>query len=82
MIPHMKSVEALIALWPAPSMATFARDCDVEWMTAHQWRRRRHVPPEYWVQIVASAKARKIKGVSIERLAAISAQRTRKREAA
>jgi len=63
-------------------MTTFSRDCGVEWMTAYQWRRRRHVPPEYWSQIVASAKARKIKGVSIECLAAISAQRARKREAA
>jgi hypothetical protein len=78
----MKSVKDLIALWPAPSMATFARDCDVEWMTAHQWRRRKHVPPEYWSRIVANAKARRIKGVSLQALAAISAQRTRKREAA
>lgn len=78
----MKSVNDLIARWPTPSMATFARDVGVEWMTAHQWRRRRHVPPEYWAQIVACAKARRIKGVSIEALADITAQRSRKREAA
>jgi hypothetical protein len=79
MIIAMKSVKDLIALWPAPSMSTFARDCDVEWMTAHQWRRRGSIPPEYWSQLVNVAKARRIKGVSIDALAAL---RARKREAA
>jgi hypothetical protein len=52
----MRTVADIIDLWP--SQADFAADCGAKWMTAHQWRRRDKIPPEYWAALVRSAKRR------------------------
>jgi len=52
----MKTVADIIDLWP--SQADFASDCDAKWMTAHQWRLRDRIPPEYWASLVKAAKKR------------------------
>ena len=52
----MKNVSDIIDKWP--STADFAEDCGVEWMAAHQWRRRNRIPPEHWPALVKSAKRR------------------------
>jgi hypothetical protein len=52
----MKTVSDIVELWPRTR--DFADDCGVEWMTAHQWRRRNKIPPEYWAALVKGAKRR------------------------
>lgn len=59
-------------------MAEFARDMDVNWMQAHQWRLRNNIPAEYWPLLVAQAKKRGVKGVTLASLAEAYAQRVRK----
>ena len=54
----MKTVSDIVELWPRTRI--FADDCGVEWMTAHQWRRRNKIPPEHWAALVKSAKRRGI----------------------
>ena len=66
----MNTVRDLISLWPKPSMAEFARDADVKWPTANQWRLRGYIPAEYWTRIIEAAKVRGIKGITVASLTA------------
>lgn len=52
----MKTVSDIIDKWPRTR--DFALDIGVEWMTAHQWRRRGSIPPQYWGPLVKAAKRR------------------------
>lgn len=74
----MMTVRSLISQWPKPSMAEFARDMDVNWMQAHQWRLRNNIPAEYWPALVSQAKKRGVKGITLATLADAYAQRIRK----
>lgn len=56
----------LINLWP--SLSAFAEDIAIQYGTAKAMRRRNSIPPTHWPAMVAKAKARKIKGVSLEAL--------------
>jgi len=76
----MMTVRSLISQWPKPSMAEFARDMDVNWMQAHQWRLRNNIPAEYWPLLVTQAKKRGVKGVTLASLADAYAQRAGKQK--
>lgn len=54
----------IIDKWP--SIGAFAADLDVPYGTAKAMRRRQSIPPAYWPTVVAKARARRIKGISLE----------------
>lgn len=56
----------IIDQWP--SIGAFAADLDVPYGTAKAMRRRQSIPPAYWKVVVAKARARRIKGVTLEAL--------------
>lgn len=64
----------LINLWP--SISAFAADLSVQYGTAKAMRRRNSIPPVHWPTIVEKAKARRIKGVTLEVLALAAASRS------
>ena len=61
------SFRSIIAKWP--SLAEFARDLGVSENTAKQMRTRDSIGIEHWQNLLASAKRRKIRGVTVEVLA-------------
>lgn len=66
------SFAAIIDLWP--SAAEFGRDIGVLDVTARSWKWR-GIPAQFWEKTVAAAQARKIRGVTIARLARLAAAR-------
>lgn len=69
----MKSFAEIIDRWP--SLRDFANDLDIPYTTAGSMKSRDAINPVYWPRIVASAKARGIRGVTYERLVAAYATR-------
>lgn len=63
----------IIEKWP--SLSEFAADLGVAYGTAKAMKRRGSIPSERWVEVVGKAKARKIKGVTLEALAVAVAER-------
>lgn len=61
----------LINLWP--TLADFADDIGVPYMTAKGMRRRGSVPGGYWIAMECAARRRGIDGVDVRRLAEIVA---------
>jgi hypothetical protein len=61
----------LINMWP--SLAAFADDIRVGYMTAKGMRRRGSIPPAYWVRVVDAASRRAIPGIDFRRLAEMCA---------
>ena len=55
--------------------AGLAAAIDVPLGTASAWKTRQSIPPEHWPAIVVAAGERAIPGVTIERLAALRAER-------
>lgn len=76
---RMKTVADIIDLWP--SQADFASDCEAKWMTAHQWRLRDRIPPEYWSALVKAAKRRGL-NVSERTLIEMTAAKKRRKTVA
>lgn len=64
----------LINLWP--SLTAFAGDLSIQYGTAKAMRRRNSIPPVHWPAIVERAKARRIKGVTLQSLALAAATRS------
>lgn len=67
----MESFASIIALWP--SAEDLAQDISVPGVTVRQWRRRDSIPPRHWNDIVQSAAARGLSGVTVQHLADIAA---------
>lgn len=61
----------VINLWP--SLAAFAEDIGVAYVTAKAMRRRGSIPSCYWVRVIDAAKKREIEDVTFERLAELVA---------
>lgn len=57
----------LINQWP--SLAVFAADLGVPYVTAKAMRRRMSIPASYWSRLVECAAARQLDGVTLEALA-------------
>lgn len=57
----------IINLWP--SLTEFAEDHGIAYGTAKAMRRRSSIPATYWTDTVTKAKARGLKGVTLEVLA-------------
>lgn len=71
-LPDM-SHTPIIDKWP--SLSDFAADLGIQYGTAKAMRRRGSIPADRWVEVVEKAKARKLKGVSLEALALAAAER-------
>jgi hypothetical protein len=69
----MDSFRAIIELWP--SLPEFASDVDVIYVTAQAMHRRDGIDACYWPAMIEAAARRSIRGVTLERLAAIAASR-------
>jgi hypothetical protein len=63
----------IIAKWP--SLSDFASDLGVAYGTAKAMKRRGSIPADRWVDVVEKAKARKIKDITLEKLAMAKAER-------
>jgi len=63
----------LIALWP--SVREYADDVGLKLDAAKKIRARGRIPQQYWLPTVAAAERRGIEGVTLARLAEISAHR-------
>ena len=61
----------IINLWP--SLAAFAQDIGVPYVTAKAMRRRGSIPAPYWIRVVACARERGIANVNLDRLAQLVA---------
>lgn len=70
----MNDFRTLIEAWPAEgsgvqgSARSLAGDLGIGMNTVRQWHWRNSIPPDYWLPIIAAAKARRIRGVTNERL--------------
>jgi hypothetical protein len=62
----------LINLWP--SLASFAEDLGVQYVTAKAMRRRESIPAGYWLQMIDCASRREIEGVTLDALARAAAK--------
>jgi hypothetical protein len=63
----------IIDAWPSDrkdAYGKFAGDMGITRTKATAWRHRGSIPQPYWLKVVAKAKARRIKGVTLEALAA------------
>ena len=63
-----KTVSDLIDLWPDPKVANFGRDIGTTVEHAATIKRRNSIPVQYWPNVVAGAKARKITGINYDAL--------------
>lgn len=63
----------VIDAWP--SVAEFAEDIGANANTAKLMRFRDSISADYWVDVVKGAKARRIKGITLELLASIQAEK-------
>lgn len=73
----MNSFADAINRWP--SLRTFAEDIGVDYVTAQVMKHRDSVSDKYWMRMVSCAEQRRIDGVTLEFLAALKADRLRRR---
>jgi len=75
------SFAALIGSWPRDgkktSIRSFATDLGVPYLNAQMMRHRSSVASEYWPQLVAAARKRRVEGVTFELLAELQSKRRR-----
>ena len=71
----MDDFPSIIAAWP--SLKEFGDDLGVPKGNVKQWRRRRSIPAPYWQRLVDAAQARRIAGITLEKLAALAAAEQR-----
>jgi hypothetical protein len=69
----MSDFRTIISLWP--SLGAFADDIGVSYVTAQVAKHRNSVSPVYWEAMVAAARRRGIRGVTIGKLAKIRSAR-------
>jgi hypothetical protein len=75
-----KTFREIIKLWP--SYQTLADDVGASYVTAKQWHVRDRIPSRAWQSLVDAAKQRKYAGVTLETLANLDAEYSRKAHAA
>ena len=68
----MDTFADIIALWGKATQ--LARDIGETGLNVRAWRNRNSIPPEKWVDVVAAAKRRGFKGVTVELMARLRAQ--------
>lgn len=56
----------IINFWP--DLESFAADMVVQPLTAAGWRNRDSIPAKYWPDLVATARKRGFRGVTLEKL--------------
>lgn len=62
----MKSIDAVLALWP--SMADLGRDLGVPYSTVAAWKQRGSIPVSYWRGLTDAARSRGLHDVTSELL--------------
>lgn len=77
----IESVATLIASWPEPSVANFARDIGVTVEHAAGMKRRTSIPLEYWGTVIEAARALNIEGVTVDGLLDLHRREKEKRDA-
>lgn len=68
----MHSFRDIIGAWP--TIAEFAVDLQVIYVTANAWNRRDMIPASYWQRVVRAAETREIPGVTVELMAGLAAR--------
>lgn len=68
----MRGFADIIDVWPDPSVRTFAGDLGIREGTASAWKVR-GIPAQWWVAVIAAARARNIEGVTFDVLAHFAA---------
>ncbi len=68
----MHSFSDIINAWPEPAPVTLATDLGEEPATIRQCRLRDALPPHYWRRAVAAARRRRLRGVTLQKLAEIA----------
>lgn len=69
----IKTLDDLIALWPAPRIANFARDIGVTIEHGSAMKRRGSIPPARWNDVVEAAAKRNIQNITLQTLADLAA---------
>lgn len=67
----MNSFSEVVGAWE--TVAIFADDVGVPYVTAAAWRQRNSIPAQRWSAVVKAAQKRGIEGVTLEILAAFAA---------
>jgi hypothetical protein len=63
------AVQSLLRKWPRPSLENVAGDLGQSIWAVRKWHSRKRIPAEFWADLVAAAGRRRLKGVTLERLA-------------
>lgn len=66
----------IIGLWP--SAEALADDIGESGVTVRAWRNRGSIPSSRWLDIVAAAERRGLRGVSLEVLASVAAAKSKR----
>ena len=66
----MEDFRAVIKQWP--NYAALASDVEVDYKAVAKWHDRNRIPPEYWIRLIASAKVRRYRGITAQKLAELS----------
>lgn len=74
----MDSFSAIIDRWP--SLAAFAADLGVKYVTAQVMRHRDSISARHWGRLVKAARRRGFEGVTLDALAAIAASEPSRRD--
>jgi len=68
----METISDILGLWP--SRSELAADLAEKYVTVSAWGARNSIPADRWMEMVASAKRRGIKGVTFDVLARLHAR--------
>lgn len=69
MIALMEHFQEVLAKWP--SLDDVAADTKANVVAVRKWWQRNAIPSRFWLPLVAGAKQRNIRGITVEALAAI-----------
>lgn len=69
---------SVIDRWPKPSIAQFAEDVGVHYVTAQLMRHRNSISPDHWPAVVEAAQLRGFDEITLDLLLRLRAERTKR----
>ncbi len=66
---------SVIDRWPKPSIAQFAEDVGIHYVTAQVMRHRNSIGPDHWPAVVDAAQRRGFSEITLELLCRLRAER-------